>query len=273
MSASSNIGHDRQSTFGIGKALDEKQWHSVFRQLVAKSLVEVDFEGHGSLKMTDACRPVLRGEQRLMLRKDVHTGKSKSSGREHRQPDSALWSALRAKRTEIANRQDVPPYVIFHDATLQAMMERHPKTLRQFALIPGVGERKLELYGEDFLAVLARFKETESKSEQDTHTETLDLFKLGFNVRQIAEKRGLKEETIYNHLAKNLEMSAIPLDEVVPLPVQEIRDIEMAILNLPDEQKNALKPVYEQFNGAYSYGILRCVRAALQQQIKYSVAE
>ena len=139
------FGHDRQSTFGIGKALDEKQWRSVFRQLVAKSLVEVDFEGHGSLKLTDACRPVLRGEQTLMLRKDVQVAKTKKERYEKRQPggaDTELWNAQRAKRRQLADEQDVPPYVIFHDATLMAMVENRPRTHRQLGLISGVGERK-----------------------------------------------------------------------------------------------------------------------------------
>jgi len=107
------FGHDKQSTFGIGKALDEQQWRSVFRQLVAKALVEIDVEGHGSLKLTDACRPVLRGEQTLMLRKDVKTEKTKRDKSERRPPSgsaaSALWNALRAKRRELADQQDVPP--------------------------------------------------------------------------------------------------------------------------------------------------------------------
>ncbi len=261
------FGHDRQSTFGIGKALDEKQWHSVFRQLVAKSLVEVDFEGHGSLKLTDACRPVLRGEQTLMLRKDVHTGKIKRDKTEKRLPDDSLWNALRAKRREIADRQDLPPYVIFHDATLMAMAENRPKNRQQLAMISGVGERKLELYGDEFLAVLAEFDGDDNKSATDTTTETLDLFRLGLNIEQIAERRGIKPDTVYSHLAKNLETGAVRLDEVLSLTIAEIQSIEVVILNLPEEQKNALKPVFEHFDGSYSYGVLRCVRAALQQQI------
>jgi ATP-dependent DNA helicase RecQ len=264
------FGHDRQSTFGIGKALDEKQWRSVFRQLVAKSLVEVDFEGHGSLKLTDACRPVLRGEQTLMLRKDVQVAKTKKERYEKRQPggvDTELWNALRAKRRQLADEQDVPPYVIFHDATLMAMVESRPHTHQQLGLISGIGERKLALYGDEFLAVLAEFDEEEHGSASDTVTETLDLFKLGYSIEQVAGQRGLKADTVYTHLAKGLEAGVVRFADVLDLSAQEIAEIEAVLLAMPDEQRNALKPAFDQLGGAYSYGILRCVRAALQHKL------
>jgi ATP-dependent DNA helicase RecQ len=267
------FGHDKQSTFGIGKSLDEKQWRSVFRQLVAKSLVEIDFEGHGGLKLTDACRPVLRGEQTLMLRKDVQVAKTKRDKYEKRQPggiaDSALWNALRAKRRELADLQDVPPYVIFHDATLMAMVEARPRNHQQLSLISGIGERKLDLYGDEFLAVLAEFDEDSHETAAvDTVIETLDLFKLGFSVEKVATQRGLKEDTIYTHLSKGLEAGSVRFEDVLELAPQEIADIEAVLLSLPEAQRNALKPVYEQLGGEYSYGVLRCVRAALQRRLR-----
>ena len=262
-------GHDKQSTFGIGKDLDEKHWRSVFRQLVAKSLVEVDFDSYGGLKLTEACRPVLRGEQTLMLRKDVHRPKPKRDPYERRQPntaDTALWNALRAKRKQLADEQDVPPYVIFHDATLMAMIESRPRNHQQLAQISGIGERKLALYGDEFLAVLAEFDDS-APSTSDTVGETLDLFRLGYSIEQVAQQRGLKEETVYTHLAKGLEAGEVRFEDVLELSEREIADIEAALLALPEEQRNALKPVYEELSGAYSYGVLRCVRAALQRRL------
>jgi len=263
-------GHDKQSTFGIGKNLDEKQWRSVFRQLVAKSLVEVDFDSYGSLKLTEACRPVLRGEQTLMLRKDVQRTKPKRDKYERRQPDSAdtaLWNALRAKRKQLADEQDVPPYVIFHDATLMEMVERRPRNHHQLAQISGIGERKLDLYGDEFLAVLAEYDDAMPASIANTVDETLDLFKLGYSVEQVARQRGVKEDTIYSHLAKGLEGGAVRFEDVLDLSEREIATIESILLALPEQQRNALKPVYEELGGAYSYGVLRCVRAVLQRRL------
>lgn len=270
------FGHDKQSTFGIGQGLDEKQWRSVFRQLVAKSLVEIDFEGHGSLKLTDACRPVLRGEQTLMLRKDVQIGKVKRDKYERRQPDgadSALWDALRAKRRELADAQDVPPYVIFHDATLMAMMESRPQNHQQLSRISGVGERKLALYGDEFLAVLAEFDDEVHASASDTVQESIDLFRLGYSVEQVAQQRDLKEDTIYSHLANGLEAGAVRFEDALDLlalegvSAQQIDEIETVLLALSDEQRNALKPAYDELGGAYSYGVLRCVRANLLRRL------
>jgi ATP-dependent DNA helicase RecQ len=89
---------------------------------------------------------------------------------------------------------------------------------------------------------------------------------LGFTVKQIAQKRELQETTIYGHLAQSLGQGLLALNEVIDLPNQEIRQIEDAILNLPEQQKKSLKSVYELFDGYYGYGVLRCIRAALLHQ-------
>jgi ATP-dependent DNA helicase RecQ len=154
------FGHDRLSTFGIGKDLSQQEWRGVFRQLIARGLLAVDLEGHGALQLTDACRAVLRAEERLMLRREIKPEKKtkKAAARARTaftgETDSALWEALRARRLKLAKAQGVPPYVVFHDATLAAMAERRPRTLNEFAGISGVGERKLAAYGADFLEVI-----------------------------------------------------------------------------------------------------------------------
>lgn len=264
-----HFGHHLQSTFGIGRNVDEKQWRSVFRQLVAKGLVTVDFEGHGALRLDESCRTVLRGERQLMLRRDLalEPGKrSKSNIREFRkEQDAMLWEALRTKRRELADAQDIPPYQIFHDATLMEMVERRPSNHRQLRMISGVGERKLELYGDEFLAVLDEFGPApeENAAVSDTVSDTVDLFRLGYKAEQIASQRGLTVDTIQNHLAQAVERGLVELADAVDLPEAEINLIQDAILGLPDDRKNALKPIFEMFDGQYSYGVLRCVRAAL----------
>ncbi len=154
------FGHHQLTTFGIGKDQGQQEWRGIFRQLIARGLLAVDFEGHGALKLTDACRTVLRGEERLMLRRETKPEKKtkKTAVRTNaaftHATDLALWEALRARRLKLAKAQGVPPYVVFHDATLAAMAERRPRTLSEFAEISGVGERKLAAYGEDFLEVI-----------------------------------------------------------------------------------------------------------------------
>ncbi len=154
------FGHDKLTTFGIGQDQSQQEWRGIFRQLISRGLLAVDLEGHGALKLTDACRAVLRGEERLMLRRETKPEKkTKKAAPRTRvvftgETGSMLWDALRARRLEIARAQGVPPYVVFHDATLAEMVERRPRTLAEFAEISGVGERKLAAYGEDFLEVI-----------------------------------------------------------------------------------------------------------------------
>ena len=154
--------HDRLSTFGIGADLDAQQWRSVVRQLVARGLLSVDVEKYGSLKLTAAARPVLRGEATVELRRDaILQGKPRRSreARERAQPvlgaeSQTLFDALRAHRRVLAGEQGVPPYVIFHDASLVEMAERRPRSLDEFGAIPGVGATKLERYGDTFIEVI-----------------------------------------------------------------------------------------------------------------------
>ena len=153
-----SFGHRRLSTFGIGEDIDATTWRSVFRQLVARGLMRVDIEGFGTLKLTEASRSVLRGACDVRLRRDAPAPKRRrrespahaartALGPEHQ----ALFDALRARRRELAREQGVPPYVIFHDVTLEAMAEHQPRTLEAFAALPGVGEKKLERYGTTFI--------------------------------------------------------------------------------------------------------------------------
>jgi len=156
------FGHDRLPTFGVGANLDAYQWRSVFRQLVARGLLSVEIEKYGSIRLTDASWPVLRGEAEVHMRMDVRPAAAKRKRKAQAPPpadpatwDEALWEAVRTRRTELARAQSVPPYVIFHDATLREMVARRPCTREDFAELTGVGETKLDRYGDDFLAVIA----------------------------------------------------------------------------------------------------------------------
>lgn len=149
--------HHRLSSYGIGKDLDNNQWRSVFRQLVARGYMSVDLERYGALRLEESCRPLLRGEESIQLRRDI---KQKTAKRQTKTPlaadlDVALWEALRECRRLFAEDQGVPPYVIFHDSSLQEMCVNLPRDMPEFSLVNGVGERKLEKYGPAFIRVIA----------------------------------------------------------------------------------------------------------------------
>jgi len=154
-----HFGHDALSTYGIGSAHSRNEWRSILRQLVALGLLSVDIEGHGGLRLSDASRPVLRGERSIELRRDPIAARSKPARKrgpvafEDPAADS-LFQALRARRMALARTQGVPPYVIFHDSTLAEMAQTRPRALEQMAGITGVGAAKLKRYGMEFLDVI-----------------------------------------------------------------------------------------------------------------------
>ncbi len=160
-----SLHHHQLSTFGIGAEMDEKQWRSVFRQLLAAGLLEADAEGYGTLRLTAASRSVLSGGRPVKLREDARPERGSRRRRDSKLVtgggslgietyEQELWDALRALRTQLAKQQGVPPYVVFHDATLLAMLRAMPANEDELATISGVGEAKLKRYGSDFLAVI-----------------------------------------------------------------------------------------------------------------------
>ncbi len=159
----SQFSHQQLSVFGVGKAISQAQWSSVFRQLVAGGYLMSDIEAYGGLKLTEAAKPVLKGEAEVWLRRDAEVQALKSSKAERgarakegyaEVSDDPLWHALKAKRMALAKEQGVPPYVIFHDSTLLEILNRKPASLTEMGQITGVGQAKLQRYGDAFLEVL-----------------------------------------------------------------------------------------------------------------------
>ncbi len=157
------FGHDRLNVFGRGGHLEERQWLGIVRQLVALGMIRVDLEHHSVLRLgpTDRVAPVLRGETPVRLRPEApRAARRRKAASERPTPKTVsseargLFDALRAKRLELAQAQDVPAYVVFNDRSLAEMAERRPASKEDFADISGVGASKLERYAETFLAVI-----------------------------------------------------------------------------------------------------------------------
>lgn len=255
------FGHDQLSTYGIGKELTSNEWRGLFRQLISRGLLSVDLEGYGGLRLTEAARPVLRGETRLMLRKQVKKARGERQRRNTqfgKAADQRLWEALRECRRRLAEEQGVPAYVIFHDATLAEMVQRQPQSLEQLGRISGIGERKLDAFGEPFLDVILEHSQPSAVS--DTVDETVKLLAQGMTPLAIAQQRELTVTSIYNHLAKAIETGEIELQDAVELDEQSFKAIRFAFEQNDDGR---LKSVYEALEGTVDYGVLRCVQAAL----------
>ncbi|MCW8193990.1 DNA helicase RecQ [Proteobacteria bacterium 005FR1] len=275
--------HHKLSTFGIGKDLSEAQWRSVFRQLVARGYLSVDVNGYGALQLTENSRPVLRGEEQLFLRRDREKV-APAAGKNPRSkiaPESAgdqrLWEAMRELRNGLAKDQGVPPYVIFHDATLMELVRYQPVDRHEFAKINGVGQAKLDRYADDFIALIRAHSQdpepvaTAAGTEENEASEqqTLALLQQGHSAEEIARHRGLTVGTIYSHISKLIAQGLVDVVEVLPLSEDAIFQIMDALAeHALDDDRLPLKPVYEYFAGAYSYDLLGCVRAALRRDLE-----
>ena len=266
-------GHDQLKLFGVGKDLDQRQWRSVFRQLVALGLLRVDMEHWGSLQLTERARPVLRGEQALQLRRDPKPSrkasvKQRMANRWQRASDQKLWDALRECRTRLSKEQGVPPYMIFHDATLMEMVEQRPSRLLELEQIDGVGERKLEAYGSDFLEVIAAHQQVEAaaSSGSDSEGHSIELFRLGLDIAAIARQRELSEQTVCKHLVGGVERGEVVIHELTPLSDSELKQVQSRFLE-GDREVFPLRPVFEHFEERYDWATLSWIRADLRRQL------
>lgn len=158
-----NFGHDNISTFGIGNEYSRKEWQSIFRQLIAQNMLMVDVVGHGSIKITPDGFKFLKEKNTLSLRKYSKKITAKKATQKKtiqsitNEDDQNLFAALKNKRTELAKTQNVSPYIIFHDKTLIEFAIQKPLDTETMSTITGVGQKKIELYGEEFLNVIKSF--------------------------------------------------------------------------------------------------------------------
>ncbi len=177
-------GHDGLSTFGIGTDLTELQWRATVRQLLANGVLAVSGDGHGTLNLTEASWPVLRGDQQVQLRTETLVRTQRSGRRTATRPDGVprtrslaadmlaagdreVFELLRAWRADTARTASVPAYVVFPDATLTGIAQARPSTLEELMAVNGVGLKKLEQYGDDVLTIVAAASERPPEDDTD----------------------------------------------------------------------------------------------------------
>lgn len=266
------FGHDKLTTFGIGKEINETQWRGLLRQLVASNLVTVDYTSYGSLKLNANSRPILRGETPLLMRKIREQQRVSKKSTANRNgltgADEALWGNLRSLRQRLAKEQNVPAYVVFHDATLMQMVENKPTSSAAFLAISGVSEKKLASYGEAFISTvkqatqLAAYESSEGLS--DSAAESVSLLSNGRSIDEIAHIRSLSVSTVWSHVVSGIEAKLISAHNAVPLDATKIEQIEAELLSHQDaDGRFKLKPVYEYFGEQYRYEWLRCLSAGI----------
>ncbi len=261
--------HDQLSTFGIGTDISIPQWRSIFRHLVTAGYLAVNMERHGALQLTEKSRSLLRNEQKLLLRqqqKQKAEQKSSASRKQNtpvRPQDQPLWEAIRECRKTLADQAGVPPFVIFHDATLLEMVNERPQNLQKMLTINGVGAQKLQRYGDYFLQVILKYPVSGLLDNRfsDTVNHTLILYQQDVDIQTIAAQRELKPATVYSHLATAIEAGLLDARHVVDISDNEFDTIIATHDSLDEDNKDKLKPLYEALEQNYDYGILRCVLA------------
>lgn len=290
-------GHSRVSTFGIGTELSQQEWKSVYRQLLAAGLVAVDMERFHALALTERAWPILKGEQTIRFRTDpVLPRKSKKKKGEamavsedavltNRETEK-LFERLRERRLAVAGEQGVPPYAIFPDRTLLEMVQYRPTDLESLGLMSGVGQVKLDRFGEVFLKELmdheaehgrpatvpeipderAEKRQKQKKKKRrtelsDTARESLNLYRELGDIDAVAARRGLKSASIWRHLSQAVQFKEIEFRQVVDLPDDEIERITRTFRDFRTKGITAMAPVYESLDRKYPYEVLRMVIA------------
>lgn len=263
------LGHDKLSVFGIEKDISGPEWRLIFRQLIALGYLNADVESYGALRLTEKCRPVLKGETNLRLRRQTESEKpaKKSAKRtvEVRSVDEPLFEALRQLRMRLAQEQGVPPYVIFADTTLADMALKRPQSDEAFRYISGVGEKKLERYGIPFMEVVAEHALPEFLDNELSNTvnDTLLLYAEGLEPEEVAEHRDLDIGVVYGHFANAIQAGVLDVEDVVTLDDGDYDRIVSALEMFEDEERGRVKQVFDALGGDIPVGVIRCVEAAV----------
>lgn len=266
-------GHQHLAVFGVGKGFSEVEWRTLFRQLVARGLADVDLDGFGGLRLSETCRPLLRGEVSLQLRREpkpAQAAKASSSAASQlvRGHEREMWEALRSLRRKLAEEHSVPPYVIFPDATLLEMLRSQPSSLSAMAEVSGVGARKLERYGQAFLEVLNGSGADDTPAPvADLRHELVSLARAGMTPAQIAGQLNCSEKNVYSLLAEAIAQQQLTLEQALDLPEELLGEIQETFLDGEGELP-AVSEVAPLFAGRVDESVLYCVRAALQAEFE-----
>ena len=268
------LGHDKLSTYGIGKDISADQWKAIGRELIRLGLIRQNVERMNVLEITDEGRAALKERREISLTKKAEIKQTKRAG--DIECDETLFNELRALRKKIADERSVPAYVIFSDAALRHMAREYPTSMVAFSTVSGVGAQKLAEFGAIFTEAIREYLSTHerknfapiesSKPEPkqrprlgETMRETFRLFESGLSPAEIAAKRGLVESTIWSHLTDALAAGqAVNIRRL--LTEKEENQVREVLVTMSGP---SLAPAKEKLGGKFTYGQVRLVAAAM----------
>ncbi|WP_440120920.1 DNA helicase RecQ [Tenacibaculum sp. Ill] len=258
--------YDKLKTYGVGSDISWRDWQHYLIQLTNQGYCQIAFHLNNSLQLTEFSNKVLFEGEKVQLTTPVEfTKEVKTVVKEKKKKavKDTLFERLRKLRYRIAQEEDIAAYLVFNDATLREIENERPQSDEEFLAISGVGQRKLEVYGAEFMEEIKTFLSEKKRTKKDTTLETFKLYKEGFTVDEIAENRGLKPTTIFSHLSKlYLEGKDVSLDEFIEA------DTLALVANAKKVLKNetALKPYFEFLGEKVPYEKIRVGLTILQRK-------
>lgn len=261
-------GYQNIKTYGIGKEISWRDWQQYIIQLINLGLIEIAFHKNNHLQLTPPSKAVLfEGEKVRLAKVPPKELTGEKTEQETRKKDNSLFEKLRQLRWKIAQEEHIPAYLIFNDATLKELEKERPVTDEDFMQINGVGRKKMQDYGYQFIKEIIAFskekRETGKKKKGNSHKITLDLYREGLNVEEIASQRGLATTTIYSHLAK-LYTDGEEVDLKKFLIKEDLEALRKAKETLDNPQ--GLKPYFEHFQEAMDYASIRLGLTILEKE-------
>lgn len=256
-------------TYGAGKDVSWRDWQHYILEMLNLGLIDLAFHDHNRLKLNPISKKVLFDRYEVKLTKPkTKSNKTIIPQTTSTKKTSSLFEKLRLLRLEIANEEDIPPYLIFNDKTLKEIEKEMPRNLNDFLSISGVTQRKADRFAEEFLEIIKHHHTKKSKTKakrgkSKTYITSFELLKAGKSIDEIAQTRGLKSTTIYSHIAKLIEEGKLKniKDFVSDNEMKSVQDIFSKA-----DFDGQLKPIYEQLNGELDYGKIRLIITYLKLQ-------
>lgn len=240
-------------TYGAGKEFSFAQWQHYLNQLINQGFIEVAYDEHFYLKLTETSGDVLKGLISVHLSEfseKEKPGKKARKSNPQISPDDQLLQDLKLWRKQVAIENKVPAYVIFHDSTLAEIVQRKPQSLAELKEIQGMGQTKLEKFGETILELVGDTEIATPKDKRSTFEKTFELYEQGLSVEQIAAERSMATDTIYGHLARLYE-DGKPINMNKYVSEYDVNRVKEVRRKLNNTQQ--LKPIYEALNGEIEY--------------------
>lgn len=251
--------YDQLKTYGVGKDIAWRDWQHYILEMINQGVLDIAFHDANKLKVSSLSKKVLFNDYQVALTKPVDPKVEKREVLKKSKKKS-LFESLRQLRMQIAREEDLPPYLVFNDASLKEMEAQKPKDLTEFMTISGVTQRKAERFAEEFLNIINQQKTRQKKSKGSTYLKTFALYQEDLSLTEICKSRELKETTVISHLAK-LYQDGKKINLLDFVSQNEIDQVSEALKEIKYE--GALKPIHEALDGKVQYGKIRLAIAYL----------